>query len=170
MGWQHCFRLKQPMKYPIPWLTLVVSATIGSICYHRLSIRKHWVPSVRYPLKFWSPTAKLASPPNNIGSQLQSEHGIGIVIGFHRSPNIPGLVKTIEQKLIQITPIQAKTVLDISNYLMEDPYCIPSEEVAVPKTHSRPNLTEALEIVNKARATLTPEEINKLNNATGKIF
>jgi hypothetical protein len=29
--WQHCFRLKQPMNYPIPWLTLVISATIATM-------------------------------------------------------------------------------------------------------------------------------------------
>jgi hypothetical protein len=34
--WQHCFRLKQQMNYPMPWLTLVILATIGSIGYHWL--------------------------------------------------------------------------------------------------------------------------------------
>ncbi len=59
---------------------------------------------------------------------------------------------------------------DISSYLIEDPYSIPDEEVAVPDAHNPPDLTETLEIVNKARAMLSPEEISKLNNTTGEIF
>jgi hypothetical protein len=38
---QHYLRLKQPMNYPIPRLTSVKLATIGSIGYHWLTIVKH---------------------------------------------------------------------------------------------------------------------------------
>jgi hypothetical protein len=41
MSWQYCFGLKVPMNFPIPWLTSVISDTIGSISYHQLSIGKH---------------------------------------------------------------------------------------------------------------------------------
>ncbi len=41
MSWHPYFWLKQQMYYPISWLTLVISATIGSIGYYRLSISKH---------------------------------------------------------------------------------------------------------------------------------
>ena len=53
---------------------------------------------------------------------------------------------------------------------MEDPYSVPDDEVAVPDAHNPPDLNETLEIVNKARAMLSPKEISKLNNTTGKIF
>ncbi len=42
--------------------------------------------------------------------------------------------------------------------------------MAVPDAHNPPDLNETLEIVNKARAMLSPEEISKLNNTTGEIF
>ncbi len=57
---------------------------------------------------------------------------------------------------------------DISSYLIEDPYSIPDDEVAVPDAHNPPDLIETLEIVNKARALLSPGEISKLNNTTGE--
>jgi hypothetical protein len=44
--WQHCFRLKQPMNYPVPQLTLVKSASSGQIGYHRfyrLPLANHWL-------------------------------------------------------------------------------------------------------------------------------
>ena len=42
MSWQHCFRLKQPINYLIPWLTSVISATIGYIGYPLISFGKHY--------------------------------------------------------------------------------------------------------------------------------
>ena len=37
-GWQHYFRLKQLINYPIPQLTLVISASISSIGYPSASM------------------------------------------------------------------------------------------------------------------------------------
>ena len=42
MSWQHCFRFKQPINYLIPWLTSVISATIGYIGYPLISFGKHY--------------------------------------------------------------------------------------------------------------------------------
>jgi hypothetical protein len=51
---------------------------------------------------------------------------------------------------------------------MRDPYYIPLDEVAVPESDGPPDLTETLEIVEKARARLALEDISRLDNVTGK--
>jgi hypothetical protein len=53
---------------------------------------------------------------------------------------------------------------------MRDPYYIPADEVAVPESDGPPDLTETLEIVKKARALLTSEDIGILIRAKGKTF
>ncbi len=58
----------------------------------------------------------------------------------------------------------------ISEYLMRDPYYIPADEVAVPESDGPPDLTETLEIVKKARAMLTSEDIGILIRAKGKTL
>jgi len=59
-------------------------------------------------------------------------------------------------------------VPEISKYLMMDPYYIPEDEVAVPESDGPPDLTETLEIVEKARAMLTPEDFAILSSPKGK--
>jgi hypothetical protein len=51
---------------------------------------------------------------------------------------------------------------------MRDPFYVPLDEVAVPESNGPPDLTETLEIVEKARARLALEDISRLNSATGK--
>jgi hypothetical protein len=51
---------------------------------------------------------------------------------------------------------------------MKDPYYVPLDEVAVPESDGPPDLTETLEIVEKAKARLALEDISRLNNVTGK--
>ena len=59
---------------------------------------------------------------------------------------------------------------EISKYLMRDPYYVPEDEVAVPESDGPPDLTETLEIVKKARALLTSEDIGILIRAKGKTL
>jgi hypothetical protein len=59
-------------------------------------------------------------------------------------------------------------VPEISKYLMRDPYYVPEDEVAVPESDGPPDLTETLEIVEKARAMLTPEDFAMLSSPKGK--
>jgi hypothetical protein len=71
------------------------SANIVSIGHHRLPLIAYQLTSlasVGYPIKFWSPTAKLAS------ANIPIFKSSSIVIGCHRSPNIPGLI------LVQLQP------------------------------------------------------------------
>ncbi len=85
--WQHRFRLKQLMTYPIPWLTSVMSATIHSIGYHRLAIGKHcwhwwgtWcIFGNRWQSWHWLPD------PNLLITLYR------IIFGCHQSPNVPWL-------------------------------------------------------------------------------
>jgi len=85
----------QPWNLPIPWLTSVSSTNVGCIGHHRLAsidYRLTSSASLRYPMHLRSPTAKLPSSPDGIGAQSKPSHRIGIVIGFGRSPSVPGLV------------------------------------------------------------------------------
>ncbi len=93
MSWQHCFRLKQPINYPVPWLTLVISATIGYIGYPLKRIGKHYWHWWGTRCIFGNPQQSWHRRPDDIGSLSQSSNQAGIIIGFHGSPNCPGLVK-----------------------------------------------------------------------------